>query len=145
MMLIFVLNGDSGGSDGISTQLPAASNFQPGYTHRNPHSSLRPKTMGAPRCGHLLPTRPTIPEESRNAIRSSPNIRTRTGGPSGSGTSSVNNAGNQYRRKPAPIGDCGPTRVSRSFISLDSIAYLSSSTSPAPHLVALHAELMSAV
>ncbi len=50
-MLTLVLKTLSGGSDGMSTQLPAASNFQPWYTHRSPHSSLRPKNIGARRCG----------------------------------------------------------------------------------------------
>ena len=35
----------------MSTQRPSASNFQPWYTQRRPHSSLRPKNRSAPRCG----------------------------------------------------------------------------------------------
>src|SRR5215467_5672124 len=112
----------SGGSDGMSTQLPAESNFQPWYTQRSPASSLRPKNIGARRCGQYALTSPTEPVVSRNATRSSPSRRTRTGGPSGSGTSSLISAGSQYRRNRLPIGVPGPTRVSSSLISGDSIA-----------------------
>jgi hypothetical protein len=39
----------SAGSDGMSTQAPVVSNFQPWYTQRRPSSSLRPKNIEAPR------------------------------------------------------------------------------------------------
>ena len=41
----------SAGSEGMSTQSPFTSNFQPWYTQRMPHSSLRPKKRLALRCG----------------------------------------------------------------------------------------------
>ena len=83
-MRTFVLNRLSGGSDGMSTHAPLASNFQPWYTQRSPHSSLRPKNIGARRCGQNALTTPTRPSVSRNAMRSSPSTRRRIGGPSGS-------------------------------------------------------------
>ena len=39
------------GSAGISRQVPFTSNFHPWYEQRRPSSSLRPKNIGAPRCG----------------------------------------------------------------------------------------------
>jgi hypothetical protein len=42
------------GSDGTSTTLPSTSIFQPWYRQRSPHSSLRPRTRDARRCGTVL-------------------------------------------------------------------------------------------
>src|SRR5687768_10005660 len=65
---------------------------------------------------------PTAPEVARNAIRFSPRRRTRTGGPSGAGSSLETRAGIQYWRSSAPIGVAGPTRQSSSLSSLESMA-----------------------
>src|SRR5690242_21404803 len=54
---------------GMSTQLPPTSNFQPWYTHRKPHSSLRPKKSDAPRCGQLFAMKPGRPSEDRKSTR----------------------------------------------------------------------------
>ena len=50
-LVVMVSARDDAGSVGRSTHLPSASNFQPWYTQRSPHSSLRPKNIGARRCG----------------------------------------------------------------------------------------------
>jgi hypothetical protein len=78
-------------------------------------ASLRPKNSDAPRCGQYLPRRPTCPLISRNAIRFSERIRSRTGGPSGFGTSRDNKTGSQKRRNSSPIAAPGPVRQSSSF------------------------------
>jgi hypothetical protein len=57
------------------------------------------------------------PRLSRKATSSSPKSFTRTGGPSGSGSSHPSSAGSQYRRIVVPIGVPGPTRVTRSLSS----------------------------
>src|SRR5262245_52079308 len=67
------------------------------------------------------------PRVSRNATRSSPSNRTRTGGQSGSGSSDASKAGIQYRRSVVPIGVPRSTRVSNAFSSRDSMAASSSS------------------
>src|SRR5579871_2835342 len=82
-----------------------------------PHSSFRPKKSEAPRWGQWLPMRPTWPLVSRKAINSSPSSFTRTGGPSGLGSSVESRAGIQYCRMSSPTGVPGPTRVSSSFSS----------------------------
>jgi hypothetical protein len=56
---------------------------------------LRPKNIGARRCGQNAPTKPMLPLVSRNAIKSSPSKRTRMGAPSGSGSSLASAAGIQ--------------------------------------------------
>ena len=89
---------------GMSTHRPSASNFQPWYTQRRPHSSLRPKNRSAPRCAQRRSTSPTRPLVSRNATSSSPSTVTRTGAPSGSGTSRLSSTGIQKRRNSVPIG-----------------------------------------
>src|SRR5579871_4790198 len=89
-----------------------------------PHSSFRPKKSEAPRWGQWLPMRPTWPLVSRKATSSSPSSFTRTGGPSGLGSSVESSAGVQYCRMSSPIGVPGPTRVSSSFSSFDSIRRL---------------------
>ena len=96
----------------MSTHRPSASNFHPWYTQRRPHSSLRPKNRSAPRCAQRRSTSPTRPLESRNATSSSPSTVTRTGGPSGSGTSRLSSTGIQKRRNSSPIVVPGPVRVS---------------------------------
>src|SRR5712691_6066394 len=103
---------------GISTQLPSTSNFQPWYTQRRPHSSLRPKNNGALRCGQKASTMAALPLVSLKAMRSSPRSLSRTGSQSGPGNSSDNNAGIQKRRNNSPIGVPGPTCVSN-WLSLD--------------------------
>ena len=52
------------------------------------------------------------PSGERNATRFSPSSRTRAGGPPGSESCSLMNAGIQYRRSRLPMGVPGPTRVS---------------------------------
>src|SRR5579863_8221923 len=110
----------------MSTHVPFTSNFHPWYTHLKPHSSLRPQKRLARRCGQNSSISPTRPFVSRNASKSSPNSRTRTGGQSRSGTSLGSSAGNQNRRKYFPA--CVPESVcvSSSSSSLESI-YPSSS------------------
>src|SRR5215216_4786065 len=108
------LKSDSGGSLGMSTQVPSVSNFQPWYTQRKPFSSLRPKNSDAPRCGQLWLTSPTRPLVSRNETRSSPSKRTRTGSESVVGSSDERANGCQNRLNRSPIGVPRPTRVSRS-------------------------------
>ena len=88
----------------MSTHAPLTSNFQPWYTHLIPHSSLRPKNSGAPRCGQYESTNPGVPFESRNAIRFSPSSFTRTGGQSAEGISSLRHAGIQNLRNRSPMG-----------------------------------------
>src|SRR5207249_6617798 len=88
----------SAGSLGMSIHWPDTSNFQPWYTQRIPHSSLRPKNSDAPRCGQLAASSPTRPRVSRKATRSSPSRRTFFGGQSGSGSSVEGRNGIQYWR-----------------------------------------------
>src|SRR6266851_7954147 len=106
----------------MSTHWPSASNFQPWYTQRSPHSSLRPRKSEAWRCGQRSSRSPMRPRLSRKATSSSPSSFTRTGGQSGSGSSHPSSAGSQYRRMVAPIGVPGPTRVTRSLSSRASMA-----------------------
>ena len=103
-----VLKSDSAGSLGMSTQWPAASNFQPWYTQRRPSSSLRPKNSDAPRCGQLFWISPMLPVLVLKPISSSPSSLTRSGAPSRSGSSSALIAGTQYCRIKLPIGVPGP-------------------------------------
>src|ERR1700722_8331654 len=56
----------------------------------------------------MIPTRPWV---SRNAMRSSPSIRSRTGAPSGSMISVESRAGNQKLLNTFPIGVPGPVRT----------------------------------
>src|SRR5713226_4330997 len=120
MALTFVRKSDSVGSFGISMHCPLVSNFQPWYTQRRPASSLRPKNSEAPRWGQLLATKLGTPLESRQTIRSSPSIRTRTGSPSGV-SSQLYTHGSQYWRIMSPITVPAPTRHSSSVFSLESI------------------------
>ena len=71
---------------------------------------------------NVPPRRPTLPELSRNATRSSPRRRTRTGAPPGSATSLASKAGNQNRRTSWPIRVSGPTRVSNSLSAAESMS-----------------------
>src|SRR5918992_3852548 len=87
-----------------------------------PSASLRPKNSEAPRCGQAWASSPTFPEVVRKAIRFSPSKRTRSGGPSGAGSSEDMRAGIQYWRMRSPMGVPGPTRVSSAFSSALSIA-----------------------
>src|ERR1051325_4810344 len=73
--------------------------------------------MLAPRCGQAFCMRPTDPPAVRYAIRFSPSSRTRSGEPSGSGSSLESAAGIQYWRISAPIGVPGPTRQRSSLSS----------------------------
>jgi hypothetical protein len=107
----------------MSTHWPETSNFQPWYTQRRPHCSLRPKNSDAPRCGQLLAMKPGLPCESRQAIRSSPRMRTRFGSPSGS-ISQEYTSGSQYWRMSCPAGVPGPTRHSSSVFSFDSMVWM---------------------
>ena len=66
---------------------PSASYFQPWYGQRMPFSSLRPNHSDTPRCAQNSSIRPILPEVSRNASRRSDRILMRTGGQSGSGSS----------------------------------------------------------
>src|SRR4051812_7325499 len=100
---------DSAGSDGMSTQLPSTSNFQPWYTQRRPSSSLRPKNIEAPRWGQEFWITPTAPDVDLKAIRFSPSSRMRSGGQSGLGSSSEVMLGIQNRRQRSPMGVPGPT------------------------------------
>jgi len=86
-----------------------------------PCSSLRPKNIGARRCGQNAATSPAAPAESRKAIRSSPSKRTRSGAPSVA-ISSERTAGSQYARSASPIGVPDPTCVTSSFSARLSIA-----------------------
>ena len=103
------------------THAPLRSNFQPWYTQCRPQSSLRPKNIGARRCGQNASTMPISPFVSRNATRSSPRIRARTGGASGAPSSDAGMMGVQKRRKSSPIGVLGPVRTSNSLSALVSI------------------------
>src|SRR5689334_20252881 len=89
------MSAEPSGSEDISTMLPSTSNFQPWYRQRSPHSSLRPKTSEAPRCGQCSGSTPSLPLESRNTTRSSPTSRDLTGAPSASATSSERQTGSQ--------------------------------------------------
>src|SRR6185436_14429553 len=112
----------SAGSDGMSTQAPVTSNFQPWYTQRRPSSSLRPKNIEAPRCGQAFGITPTAPDVVRNAMRFSPRRRMRIGEQSGEGSSLDIIAGIQYSRRTLPIGVPGPVCVTRSLSDFVSIS-----------------------
>src|SRR5262249_20063246 len=66
--------------------------------------------------------RPTRPSVSRKATSSSPITVTRTGGPSGAGSSWERSTGTQKRRKNSPIGVPAPVRVKSSLSLALSIA-----------------------
>ena len=98
-------SGDSSGSDAMATQLPSTSNFQPWYRQRNPHSSLRPKTSEALRCGQSSSSNPSRPSLSRKQTYFRPTASTRSGFPSGSSTSSLRHTGVQCWRISKAIGE----------------------------------------
>src|SRR5215213_8408448 len=83
------------GSDGTSTHWPVTSYFHPWYAQRRPHSSTRPNQSDTPRWAQNSSISPYRPSLSRNAIRRSDRIFTRTGGQSFSGSSSESSAGKQ--------------------------------------------------
>jgi hypothetical protein len=89
------LNVELSGSEGMSTQLPSTSYFQPWYEQRSPHSSLRPKKSEAVRWLQNSSRSPIRPRESRKAMSCSPSSFSRTGGQSGSAISSASRAGIQ--------------------------------------------------
>src|SRR3954451_19330028 len=65
-----------------------------------------------------------LPSVARKATRSSPRMRTRTGGASHFSNSHDSKTGCQYLRKVVPMGVPGPTRTSRSLSSCFSILRL---------------------
>ena len=65
------------------------------------------------------------PDESRNITRFSPSSRMRLGRLSGPGNSLEGSAGTQYSRIRLPIGVPGPTRVTRSLLSGESMGSVS--------------------
>ena len=83
------------GSEGISMHWPVTSYFQPWYEQRRPFSSLRPNQSETPRCAQNSSISPRRSELSRKAISRSESSFTRTGGQSGSGSSSASSAGSQ--------------------------------------------------
>ena len=120
-----ILSWNGSGSFIWSTQLPSTSNFQPWYTQRRPHSSLRPNHKETRRWGQNSSTKPMRPAVSRKATSFSPSSCTRTGGQSGSGISQDRTAGIQYRRMVSPMAVPASVWVRSAFSSTDSISRVS--------------------